>query len=108
MSSYNRRWTVYEPPLSDYKPLAGLLGRGRLRRDRPLSDGDAWAAFLPLHVSSPYRNITDHSCLKVYHKDPAQAFSHGPRPTNGDARVSILPNLLGESVANRPDSSEGT
>ncbi|XP_010772830.1 sickle tail protein homolog, partial [Notothenia coriiceps] len=32
------------------------------------------------------RNITDHSCLKVYHKDPAQAFSHGPRPANGDAR----------------------
>ncbi|XP_068438266.1 sickle tail protein homolog isoform X8 [Clinocottus analis] len=33
------------------------------------------------------RNIIDHSCLKVYHKDPAQAFSHGPRPTNGDARM---------------------
>nr|XP_029482678.1 sickle tail protein-like isoform X11 [Oncorhynchus nerka] len=33
------------------------------------------------------RNISDHSCLKVYHKDPAQAFSHGPRPTNGDARM---------------------
>ncbi|XP_077100498.1 sickle tail protein homolog isoform X5 [Siphateles boraxobius] len=33
------------------------------------------------------RNITDHSCLKVYHKDPAQAFSHGARPSNGDARV---------------------
>uniref|UniRef100_A0A673AKC2 Si:ch211-285f17.1 n=1 Tax=Sphaeramia orbicularis TaxID=375764 RepID=A0A673AKC2_9TELE len=33
------------------------------------------------------RNITDHSCLKVYHKDPAQAFNHGPRPTNGDARM---------------------
>ncbi|XP_055737163.1 sickle tail protein-like isoform X5 [Salvelinus fontinalis] len=33
------------------------------------------------------RTITDHSCLKVYHKDPAQAFSHGPRPTNGDARM---------------------
>ncbi|XP_042255014.1 sickle tail protein homolog isoform X14 [Thunnus maccoyii] len=33
------------------------------------------------------RNITDHSCLKVYHKDPAQAFSHGPRPANGDARM---------------------
>ncbi|KAG7526225.1 hypothetical protein JOB18_038116 [Solea senegalensis] len=36
---------------------------------------------------SDVRNITDHSCLKVYHKDPAQAFSHGPRPTNGDARM---------------------
>ncbi|XP_023011279.2 sickle tail protein homolog isoform X19 [Maylandia zebra] len=33
------------------------------------------------------RNITDHSCLKVYHKDPAQAFNHGPRPTNGDVRM---------------------
>uniref|UniRef100_A0AAQ5ZTX3 Actin interacting protein 3-like C-terminal domain-containing protein n=1 Tax=Amphiprion ocellaris TaxID=80972 RepID=A0AAQ5ZTX3_AMPOC len=33
------------------------------------------------------RNITDHSCLKVYHKDPAQAFSHGARPANGDARM---------------------
>uniref|UniRef100_A0A671K4P4 Sickle tail protein homolog n=1 Tax=Sinocyclocheilus anshuiensis TaxID=1608454 RepID=A0A671K4P4_9TELE len=33
------------------------------------------------------RSITDHSCLKVYHKDPAHAFSHGARPSNGDARV---------------------
>ncbi|XP_057178244.1 sickle tail protein isoform X2 [Triplophysa rosa] len=33
------------------------------------------------------RSITDHSCLKVYHKDPAHAFNHGPRPSNGDARV---------------------
>ncbi|XP_051738996.1 sickle tail protein homolog isoform X8 [Ctenopharyngodon idella] len=33
------------------------------------------------------RNITDHSCLKVYHKDPAHAFSHGARPSNGDARI---------------------
>ncbi|CAI5673057.1 unnamed protein product [Oreochromis niloticus] len=33
------------------------------------------------------RNITDHSCLKVYHKDPAQAFNHGPRPANGDVRM---------------------
>lgn len=75
-------------PVSGYVPLAGLLKRSMLRQDRPLSDGDIWAAFLPLDASSPYRNITDHSCLKVYHKDPAQAFSHGPRPANGDARVS--------------------
>ncbi|KAF4095979.1 hypothetical protein G5714_023582 [Onychostoma macrolepis] len=33
------------------------------------------------------RSITDHSCLKVYHKDPAHAFSHGARPSNGDTRV---------------------
>ncbi|XP_037311310.2 sickle tail protein isoform X4 [Pungitius pungitius] len=37
------------------------------------------------------RNIADHSCLKVYHKDPAQAFSHGPRPANGDARMHSEP-----------------
>ncbi|XP_051910032.1 sickle tail protein homolog isoform X14 [Hippocampus zosterae] len=36
---------------------------------------------------SDVRNITDHSCLKVYHKDPAQAFSHGVRPANDDART---------------------
>ncbi|XP_041100166.1 sickle tail protein homolog isoform X12 [Polyodon spathula] len=33
------------------------------------------------------RNITDHSCLKVYHKDPAHAFNHNPRPANGDLRM---------------------
>lgn len=75
-------------PLSGYIPLAGRLKRSRLRQDRPLSDGDIWAVYLSPRTSSPYRNITDHSCLKVYHKDPAQAFSHGPRPANGDARVS--------------------
>lgn len=77
-------------PLSGYVPLAGLRARlrSRLWEDRPLSDGDYWAAYLPRDTSSPYRNIADHSCLKVYHKDPAQAFSHGPRPANGDARVS--------------------
>lgn len=75
-------------PVSGYVPLARLLKRRLLWPDRPLSDGDMWATFLPQDTSSPYRNITDHSCLKVYHKDPAQAFSHGPRPANGDARVS--------------------
>uniref|UniRef100_A0A7N8WN05 KIAA1217 ortholog n=1 Tax=Mastacembelus armatus TaxID=205130 RepID=A0A7N8WN05_9TELE len=40
------------------------------------------------------RNITDHSCLKVYHKDPAQAFSHGPRPANSDARVSTYHDMV--------------
>ncbi|XP_066538590.1 sickle tail protein homolog isoform X2 [Hoplias malabaricus] len=33
------------------------------------------------------RSITDQACLKVYHKDPAHAFSHGPRPSNGDTRM---------------------
>lgn len=75
-------------PVSGYVPLAGLLKRSVLRGDRPLSDSVIWASFLPLDTSSSYRNITDHSCLKVYHKDPAQAFSHGPRPANGDTRVS--------------------
>ncbi|KAG9348032.1 hypothetical protein JZ751_004052 [Albula glossodonta] len=36
---------------------------------------------------SDVRNITDHSFLKVYHKDPAHAFSHNARPTNGDGRM---------------------
>lgn len=75
-------------PLSGYVPLAGRLKRSVVRHHRPLSDGDIWVAFLPLDPTSPCRNITDHSCLKVYHKDPAQAFNHGPRPANGDARVS--------------------
>lgn len=85
--SYNKGLSE---PLSGYVPLAGLSQRltSRLRQDRPLSDGDIWTAYLPWDTSSPYRNITDHSCLKVYHKDPAQAFSHGPRPANSDARVS--------------------
>lgn len=77
-------------PLSGYVPLAGLLKRSMLRQDRPYSDGDIWAVYLPPDPSSARRNITDHSCLKVYHKDPAQAFSHGPRPANGDARVSTV------------------
>lgn len=71
-------------PVSGYVPLAGLLKTSKLRQDRPFSDGDVWAAFM-----SQNRNIAAHSCLKVYHKDPAQAFSHGPRPANGDARVSV-------------------
>lgn len=78
-------------PLSGYVPLGDLLKRSRL--DRPLSDGDVWTTFLPPVTFPVYRNITDHSCLKVYHKDPAQAFSHGSRPTNGDSRVSGSANL---------------
>uniref|UniRef100_A0A8B9LLZ0 Actin interacting protein 3-like C-terminal domain-containing protein n=1 Tax=Astyanax mexicanus TaxID=7994 RepID=A0A8B9LLZ0_ASTMX len=35
-----------------------------------------------------YRNITPHSCLKLYHKDPTQAFNHSSRHNNGDARIS--------------------
>ncbi|XP_053083431.1 sickle tail protein homolog isoform X2 [Pangasianodon hypophthalmus] len=46
------------------------------------------------HVRNVYyeltdvRNITPHSYLKVYHKDPNQAFNHNSRNNNGDARVS--------------------
>lgn len=36
------------------------------------------------------RNITPHSYLKVYHKDPNQVFNHNSRNNNGDARVSDL------------------
>lgn len=83
---YNR---VLPEPVSGYSPWARMLQHSKLRQNRPLSDGDIWAVYLPPVTSTPYRNITDHSCLKVYHKDPAQAFSHGPRPANGDARVSF-------------------
>lgn len=76
-----------EPPPC-YTPMAGRLRRTRLRSNRPLSDSDIWAAYLPPLPPFACRSITDHSCLKVYNKDPAQAFSHGPRPANGDARVS--------------------
>ncbi|XP_051729664.1 sickle tail protein homolog isoform X9 [Ctenopharyngodon idella] len=34
------------------------------------------------------RNITSQSCLKVYHKDPAQAFNHNARANNGDIRIT--------------------
>lgn len=78
-------------PLPGYVPLARLKRGYRSRGSRPLSDGDLWAVCLPTVTSTPYRSITDHSCLKVYHKDPAQAFNHGARPANGDARVSEPP-----------------
>ncbi|XP_026857047.2 sickle tail protein homolog isoform X2 [Electrophorus electricus] len=52
------------------------------------------AIYIKDHVRNVYyeltdiRNITAHSCLKVYHKDPAQAFNHSPLNSNGDARLS--------------------
>ncbi|XP_039609887.1 sickle tail protein homolog isoform X4 [Polypterus senegalus] len=36
---------------------------------------------------SDVRSITDQSCLKVYHKDPAHAFSYNHRPGDGDLRM---------------------
>ncbi|KAM4623790.1 sickle tail protein isoform 2-T2 [Polymixia lowei] len=34
------------------------------------------------------RNISSHSCLKVYLKDPAQVFNRHARPSNTDGRIS--------------------
>ncbi|XP_061654627.1 sickle tail protein homolog isoform X2 [Phyllopteryx taeniolatus] len=34
------------------------------------------------------RNITSHSCLKVYHKDPSHVFNCHARPTNTEGRIS--------------------
>ncbi|XP_040911102.1 sickle tail protein-like [Toxotes jaculatrix] len=34
------------------------------------------------------RNITSHSCLKVYHKDPAQVFIRHARPASTEGRIS--------------------
>ncbi|XP_030629403.1 sickle tail protein homolog [Chanos chanos] len=36
---------------------------------------------------SDVRSIMPHSCLKVYSKDPAQAFNHNSRANNGDIRI---------------------
>ncbi|MCJ8744749.1 hypothetical protein PDJAM_G00122110 [Pangasius djambal] len=52
------------------------------------------AIYMKDHVRNVYheladvRNITPHSYLKVYHKDPNQAFNHNSRNNNGDARIS--------------------
>lgn len=68
--------------------VAELRGQASTRRARPHSDGAIWSVYINDVDFSPRRSITDHSCLKVYHKDPAHVFNHGPRPSNGDARVS--------------------
>ncbi|XP_061151197.1 SRC kinase signaling inhibitor 1-like isoform X1 [Syngnathus typhle] len=34
------------------------------------------------------RNITSHSCLKVYHKDPSHVFNRHTRPTSTEGRLS--------------------
>ncbi|XP_019739411.1 sickle tail protein homolog isoform X3 [Hippocampus comes] len=34
------------------------------------------------------RNITSHSCLKVYHKDPSHVFNHPTGATNTEGRIS--------------------
>ncbi|XP_076837833.1 sickle tail protein isoform X2 [Brachyhypopomus gauderio] len=51
------------------------------------------AVYIKDHVRNVYyeltdiRNITAHSCLKVYHKDPAQAFNHSPLNGTADTRL---------------------
>ncbi|KAA0704849.1 Sickle tail protein [Triplophysa tibetana] len=70
--------------------VAELRGQTLACRARPRSDGDIWSVYLNDMDLFPNRSIMDHSCLKVYHKDPAHAFNHGPRPSNGDARVQMM------------------
>ncbi|XP_058274697.1 sickle tail protein homolog isoform X2 [Hemibagrus wyckioides] len=51
------------------------------------------AIYMKDHIRNIYyelndvRSITPNSYLKVYHKDPNQAFNHNSRHNNGDARV---------------------
>ncbi|XP_030623129.1 sickle tail protein homolog [Chanos chanos] len=51
---------------------------------------------------SDVRSIADHSCLKVYHKDPAHAFSHAPRPSNGMHREMMYPGRDGPHPLRQP------
>ncbi|XP_046732268.1 sickle tail protein homolog isoform X2 [Silurus meridionalis] len=52
------------------------------------------AIYIKDHVRNIYyeltdvRNITPQSYLKVYHKDPNQAFNHNTRNNNGDGRIA--------------------
>ncbi|XP_066441427.1 sickle tail protein homolog isoform X9 [Eleutherodactylus coqui] len=56
---------------------------------------------------SDVRNIQDRSFLKVYNKDPAQAFNHTPRALNGDVRMQrdISYNVREGPVVHRPGSA---
>ncbi|XP_070701082.1 sickle tail protein-like [Pempheris klunzingeri] len=55
------------------------------------------------------RNITSHSCLKVYHKDPAHVFNHHARPANREGRVSSITKDSSHSpVHNLSSSSRST
>ncbi|XP_072010247.1 sickle tail protein homolog isoform X2 [Engystomops pustulosus] len=56
---------------------------------------------------SDVRNIQDRSFLKVYNKDPAQAFNHTPRAVNGDVRMQrdITYNVREGPVVHRPGSA---
>ncbi|XP_077347097.1 sickle tail protein homolog isoform X5 [Lithobates pipiens] len=56
---------------------------------------------------SDVRNIQDRSFLKVYNKDPAQAFNHTPRAVNGDVRMQrdIAYSVREGPVVHRPGSA---
>ncbi|XP_056375265.1 sickle tail protein homolog isoform X3 [Hyla sarda] len=56
---------------------------------------------------SDVRNIQDRSFLKVYNKDPAQAFNHTPSAVNGDVRMQrdIAYNVREGPVVHRPGSA---
>ncbi|XP_039999625.1 sickle tail protein-like [Xiphias gladius] len=51
------------------------------------------------------RNITSHSCLKVYHKDPAQVFTRHGRPAKTEGRISKEVLYGGHSPVNTLSSS---
>ncbi|KAM9439270.1 sickle tail protein homolog isoform 2-T2 [Clarias gariepinus] len=57
-------------------------------------ESPSMAIYMKDHVRNVYyeladvRSITPHSYLKVYHKDPNQAFNQNSRNSNGDARIS--------------------
>lgn len=82
------------PLYLNHAEVAKFRNQNYYRHTRPQSDGNVWEAFMNSVDLSFYRSITDHSCLKVYHKDPAHAFSHAARPSNGDARVSASSNQI--------------
>ncbi|XP_037746782.1 sickle tail protein homolog isoform X1 [Chelonia mydas] len=54
------------------------------------------------------RNIQDRSFLKVYNKDPAQAFNHTSRTVNGDLRMQREIAYIGRDGPNAPRSGSAT
>ncbi|KAK1795413.1 hypothetical protein P4O66_010586 [Electrophorus voltai] len=88
LSRYHSPLSRVDLPAGPVHPAVAELRRGpRGRCARPRSDGAVWAAHVTDADLFLHRGIVDQSCLKVYHKDPAQAFSHGARPSNGDTRM---------------------
>ncbi|XP_074802190.1 sickle tail protein homolog isoform X2 [Natator depressus] len=54
------------------------------------------------------RNIQDRSFLKVYNKDPAQAFNHTSRTVNGDLRMQREIAYIGRDGPNAPRPGSAT